>query len=72
MPRQSLDVLVVSVFFSYVRALRQRSIEIGSPGIVLMTGLEVTEENRPRIPLSQQMFAPLISAKDAIAGTTSL
>ncbi len=46
----------------------QRSLEMGSEGIVLATGLEVTEANRPRVPLGQTMYAPLIEAKQALGG----
>ena len=39
----------------------------GNTGILLMTGLEVTEANRPRVPLSQQMFEPIMDAKRTLA-----
>ncbi len=41
---------------------------MGSPGIILSTGLEVTEANRPRVPLSQAMFEPIMAAKASLAG----
>ena len=46
----------------------QRSIEMGSPGIVLSTGLELTEANRPRVPLSQTLFEPVLTTKAALEG----
>ena len=46
----------------------QRSIEMLSPGIVLSTGLEVTDANRPRVPLAQTLFGPIMEAKAAVEG----
>jgi hypothetical protein len=43
---------------------------MGSAGIVLATGLEVTEANRPRVPLGQMLYAPLIEAKQALGGVS--
>ena len=41
---------------------------MGSPGIVLSTGLELTEANRPRVPLSQTLFEPVLTTKAALEG----
>jgi hypothetical protein len=44
--------------------------EMGSSGVILSTGLEVTEANRPRVPLAQTMFQPIMDAKQAVAGVS--
>ncbi len=62
-------VVVVLAPVSLYRAV-QRSLEVGSAGIVLATGLEVTEANRPRVPMGQTMYAPLIEAKQALGGAS--
>ena len=46
----------------------QRSIGVASCGIVLITGLEVTEDNRPRVPLATTFFYPIMDAKATVEG----